>query len=111
MNFILHTIRFLVTAFACALLFFSSAYPAAAIGSTKSNPSEGEVNLNKIQQKTDETIQAPPTTLREVQERSQGGLNEVQGAADANKMKNPENSQKATSFIDEVKGTLKDITQ
>lgn len=103
-------IRIIVAAFTCALLFFSSAYPAAAIGSQKTNPTEGEANLNDIQRMTDTSVPNPPLTLKEVQERTQGGPNEVQGAADLDKMKNPENSQ-GTSFVDEVKEGLRKVTK
>jgi hypothetical protein len=102
-------IRFFVAAIACALILFSNAYPAAAIGSYKSRPSEGEAKLNKVQEMTDDSVNNPPMTLEEVQKRQQGGLNEVQGAADLEKMKNPENSKGATSFIDEVKGALDEV--
>lgn len=109
-SLIARSLRFIVATFACALMLFSSAYPAAAMGtSPKASPTEGEASLDKVQSKTDETVVNPPMTLEEVTERSNEGINEVQGAADAQKMKNPANSQQATSFIDEVKDTLENL--
>ncbi|NJK49417.1 hypothetical protein HC931_15785 [Candidatus Gracilibacteria bacterium] len=108
-----NAVRIIVAAFTCALLFFSSAYPAAAIGSQKSDPTQGEANLNDIQRMTDTSVPNPPLTLKEVQERTQpekGGLNEVQGAADLDKMKNPENA-KGTSFVEEVTEGLRKVTK
>jgi hypothetical protein len=117
MNFIhfnsifVHPLRFLLVAFVCTLLFFSSAFPVAAMGRSPSSPSKGEVNLNEIQRKTDETVSDPPITIEEIQKRSQGGINEVQGAADANKMNNPANSEQAPSVIDDVKEALTNLKQ
>lgn len=110
-SFIQRSIRFLAAALVCVLLVFSNVYPAAAISSTRSNVTEGEANLNKIQAKTDKTAQDAPKSIEEIQRRSEGGLNEVQGAADATKMNRPENSQQATSFIDEVKGALESVSK
>jgi hypothetical protein len=106
-------VRIIVAAFTCALLFFSNVYPAAAIGAPKSDPTGGEANLNEIQRMTDTSVPNPPLTLKEVQERTQpekGGLNEVQGAADLDKMKNPENSQ-GKSFVEEVTEGLRKVTK
>lgn len=109
-SLIVRSLRFIVATFACALMFFSSAYPAAAMGSsTPSSPKVGEANLDKVQEKTDDSVTNPPMTLKEVTERSQEGLNEVQGGADAQKMSNPANSQQATSFVEEVTKTLENI--
>ncbi|ELR98245.1 hypothetical protein [Gloeocapsa sp. PCC 73106] len=110
-----HSVRFLVATFACAWLFFSSASPAAAMPNFPSRPSDGEVNLNEIQRRTDKTISDPPMTLEQVQKRSQGekgGINEIQGAADINKMERPDNSQEANipPVINDLKEALKDVT-
>lgn len=109
-SFSKRAVRIIVAAFTCALLFFTNAYPAAAIGAPKSDPTEGEANLNDIQRKTDTSVPNPPLTIKEVQKRSEGGPNEVQGSADLDKMKNPENS-KGTSFVDEVKEGLRKVTK
>lgn len=104
--------RFLIVVFACTAIFFASSLPAFALGSTPSSPTKGEVNLKKIQERTDVTTYDPPITIKEIQQRSQaekGGINEIQGTADANKMKNPGNSQQANTAIDNVKDLLKKV--
>jgi ABC-type uncharacterized transport system auxiliary subunit len=63
-------------------------YPPIA----KSDPKKGTVQLDKIEQNTERAINAP-TSLKTIEERSKGALNEVQGAADRNKMSNPNNSK------------------
>ncbi len=123
MNFIrfnsifVHPVRFLIVAFVCTLLFFSSAFPAAAMesSSSSSSPKDGEVNLNEIQRKTDKTVYDPPMTLEKIQERSEGGINEVQGAADVGKMEGSGDfqqtpgSQQSRSVIDNVKGMVNNL--
>ncbi|OYD90320.1 hypothetical protein CDG76_31875 [Nostoc sp. 'Peltigera membranacea cyanobiont' 210A] len=108
--FIFRPVRFLVVAFTCALVLFSNAFPAFAIDSYQSNPTEGTTQLLDIQRKTDEAAKEPPQGLKQVQEESNKGLNEVQGAADIDKQKRPENSQGATSVEEKAKNLLEKIT-
>lgn len=103
-------VRFLVVAFTCALLLLTNAFPALAIGTTKSDPTEATDQLNQIQRKTDEKATEPPLGLKETQKEANKGLNEVQGDADIDKMKRPENSQNATTVEDEVKNFLEKVT-
>ncbi|MBR8831574.1 MAG: hypothetical protein N5P05_003060 [Chroococcopsis gigantea SAG 12.99] len=104
-------IRTLLVAFSCAVILFSTAFPASANGSYKSSEYKGEANLNNIQAKTDETVYNPPMSLKEIQDRQgKGGLNELQGKADIDKMKNPDNST-GTSFIEGVKDALGKTTK
>ncbi|NMG21942.1 hypothetical protein [Brasilonema bromeliae] len=106
----LRPVRFLIVVFTCALLIFSYAFPAAAIGTQRSNPEKGEAQLLETQKKTDEVTAKPPLGLKETTERANEGLNEVQGAADINKMNRPENSQQATSAEEQVENFLEKIT-
>ncbi|MCX7595958.1 MAG: hypothetical protein N2235_19805 [Fischerella sp.] len=110
-SFILRPMRFLVIAFTCALLLFSNAFPAAAIESYQSNPKEATDQLLETQRQTDEAAKSAPIGLKETQRKTQGGgLNEVQGTADIEKMQRPENSQEATSVEEEVSSFLKKVT-
>ncbi|MBD2363213.1 hypothetical protein H6G36_18815 [Anabaena minutissima FACHB-250] len=107
---VLSQFKFLIIAFTCAVLFLSSAIPAFAIESYQSEPTEATTQLLETQRQTDEMAKSPPATLKEVQKKSNEGLNEVQGAADIDKMKRPANSQNATSVEDEVKSFLEKVT-
>jgi hypothetical protein len=107
---ILRPVRFLVVAFTCALLLLSSAFPAFAIDSYQSKSTEGESQLLDIQRETDEAAKKPPAGLKEVQKKSNEGLNEVQGAADIDKQKNPGNSQSSTTVEENAKKFLDKIT-
>jgi hypothetical protein len=102
--------RFLVVAFVCAFIFLFNAFPALAISSYQSQPREGTTQLLETQRQTDTATRVPPIGLKETQEKTKRGLNEVQGDADIEKMKTPENSQSATSVEDEVEGILEKIT-
>ncbi|MDM9586034.1 MULTISPECIES: hypothetical protein [unclassified Nostoc] len=103
-------VRFLVVAFTCAIVLFSNAFPAFAIDSYQSNPTEGTTQLLEIQRKTDEAAKEPPQGLKQVQKESNKGLNEVQGAADIDKQKSPENSQGAKSVEEKANNLLDKIT-
>jgi hypothetical protein len=107
---ILHPARFLLVAFSCTLIFLSTAFPALAISSYQSNPTEGTTQLLETQRKTDEATKLPPAKLKEVQKKSNRGLNEVQGDADIDKMKRPENSQRSTSVESEIENILEKVT-
>ncbi|MEH2460513.1 hypothetical protein [Nostoc sp.] len=107
---ILSPVRFLVVAFTCALLLLSNAFPAFAIDSYQSDSTEGTTQLLDIQRKTDEAAKEPPQGLKQVQKESNKGLNEVQGDADIDKQKSPENSQGATSSEENVKKFLDKVT-
>jgi hypothetical protein len=106
----LHPVRFLVVAFTCSLIFLSTAFPASAISSYQSDPTEGPTQLLETQRRTDEVAKSPPLSLKEVQKNSNEGLNEVQGDADIDKMKRPENSQSATTVREEVENFLEKVT-
>jgi expansin (peptidoglycan-binding protein) len=64
-------------------------YPPVA----KSDSTDGTVQLDKIEQNTEKALNAPATSLKTIEKRSQGALNEVQSAADRNKMSNSNNSK------------------
>ncbi len=54
---------------------------------SKSAPSKGTVQLDQIEKKAEQAIDSPATSLKTIEERSKGALNEVQGdAADQSKM-------------------------
>ncbi len=103
---ILSPIRFVIVAFTCALIFLSSTFPALAISSYQSDSREGTTQLLEIQRKTDEIAKSAPPGLEKVQKESNKGLNEVQGDADIDKQKRPDNSQNATSTEQEVEKFL-----
>ena len=103
----LRSMQFVITACLCTLVFFTSAFPAAA---SVSKPSDGVVSLDDIQSRTDEVARSQPRSLKELQSDAEGGLNAVQGKADYSKMNRPGNSQDATTFEETIKEGLKNIT-
>lgn len=106
-TFNIRPIRVLVAFFACAFLMLSNVYPAMAIGSTQSRPTEGEANLTAIERNSQKVLQGGPKSPEELNQQSPGagGINEVQGTADINKMKNPANSR-GTTFQEQVEKAL-----
>ncbi|MEC4881228.1 MAG: hypothetical protein SAL70_07735 [Scytonema sp. PMC 1070.18] len=108
---VLRPVRFLMVAITCALLFFSNVVPAFAIESYQSQPEEATTQLLETQRETDKASAKPPLSAEEQIEKTKGGgLNEIQGTADIEKMKRPENSQAATTVEDEVKNLLNKVT-
>ena len=110
----LRLVRFLVAACVCALLVFSNAFPAYSdpvnpTGS-QSAPEEGEAQLRGIERQAQEAVLQDPYSRKETQVKtSQGGLNEIQGTADIDKMSRPDNSD-AISVEDKSKNFLEALT-
>jgi hypothetical protein len=105
----LRPVRFLITLFAGIAVFFAQVSPAAAIGSTPSRLDSGSVHLDGVQKESEETLKGIPG-MKEVERKSNEGLNEAQGAADVGKMNRPSNSQQAKSVKEEAEGVLKKVT-
>jgi hypothetical protein len=77
-------VRILVSIFFSAVLLFGSSFPALA---SQSATTKGVEQLDKIEEKSKEALDSPANSLEEVEQRSQGALNEVQPkAADRDKM-------------------------
>ena len=104
-NWLKSSLRLVLTAFVCGLLFISSAYPARA---ATSKTTDGEVSLNRVQAKTDDVASSNPRGIKEVTKEAQKGLNAVQGEADKDKMISPEDAdatsvkEKAANFFDNL---------
>lgn len=108
-NWLKLSLRLVLTTFICGVLFISSAYPAQAV---TSSPTEGEANLNRIQNETDKVgkgLDNEPRGLEEVTEKAQQGTNAVQGAADADKMVKPEETD-ATTVKDKAANFFENLT-
>lgn len=103
-------LRFVVAVLMCVMLLLSTALPAAAIGASKSSTEKGPEQLNEIQQKTQELTENNAPSNQRVINESNKGLNEVQGAANAENMNRPSNSQEATTVEEQVEGFLDNIT-
>lgn len=102
--------RWAIAASLCLAILFAYALPAAAISSSPSKPTEGEVSLDKVEQRSKDVLKKGPRGMDAVTSRAKDGLNGVQGGADANKMSRPSNSPQATTAAENIKETLKNIT-
>jgi hypothetical protein len=108
----LRPIRVLMAAFVSAFLFLSATVPAfaaAGFGSTTSKPTDGTAQLGQIEARSQDIAESKvaPGSIEESAERAKGGINEVQGAADKDKMSRPSNSQNATTVVEQVSKALK----
>lgn len=103
-----NSVYFILSLVLCLSLVTSFAFPAAA--GTASPVTKGEANLNKIQAKTDELAQQEPPSIKDIQDRTKGGINEVQGKADANKMISPEDAQGTTTLKDKIEHAFDKVT-
>lgn len=110
----LRPVRFLIAACVCAILVFSYAFPALSDTpqptGNKTAPQAGESQLLDIEKQAQEAVLKDPYSREETQAKANTGLNEIQGAADLDKMKRPENSQGATSVEDKSKKFLEGMT-
>lgn len=106
----LRPLRFVVAGLMCVMLLLSTALPASAIGASKSSPEKGAAQLNQIQQKTEELTENNAPSKGRVINESNKGLNGVQGAANAENMNRPSNSQNAVTVEKKVEGFLEKIT-
>lgn len=110
----LRPLRFLVACCISALIVFSHALPAksAPINPTGSRtaPQEGEQKLLNIEKDAQKAVIKDPYSRGETQAKANEGLNEIQGAEDADKMNRPENSQDASSPEDKAKNFLDKLT-
>jgi hypothetical protein len=101
---------------------FSYAFPAdaatnnpAKVGGgnpekvTGSSPRQGEENLLSIEEKSQDAAISKPYSLGKTESEANKGLNEIQGDADADKMKRPENTQGTTSIEDILKSGLEKV--
>ncbi|MCP2727378.1 low temperature-induced protein [Limnofasciculus baicalensis] len=79
----LRPVQMLLSTLLCTMLFFASGFSTLA---AKNIPTKGTVQLDKIEQKAQKAIDSPAMSLETIEKRSQGGLNEVQGDADRDKM-------------------------
>jgi hypothetical protein len=108
-----YVLQMLFSALLITVMFFGNSLPAIA---ASSDPTEGTVQLDAIQQNTEKAIESPAMNMKAIQERSKGGLNEVQGTADYGKMVNsgdPESpvAKKADKALDKVTGNAKNDTK
>jgi hypothetical protein len=103
------SLRLFLAGCVCALMLFSNTMPAYSLPNpfsnnkadktvAPSNPTQGEEQLTGIEKRAQKTVNGSQDLLSgdEVIKRSNEGLNEVQGAADIDQMKRPDNSQGET---------------
>ena len=109
----LRPVRVLMAICACVFLVFSSAAPALSNTpqpkAAPSAPQQGEANLTSIEKEAQKAAVDDPYSRKDTQVKANEGLNEIQGAADAEKMSRPENAQ-ATSVEENSKSFLEALT-
>ena len=110
----LRPVRFLVAVCVCAVLVFSYAFPAYSDTpqptSNSTSPKAGETQLLDIERQAQETVLDKPYSRKDTQDKTNTGLNEIQGTADLDKMNRPENSQDASSVEDKSQKFLEGLT-
>ena len=109
----LRPMRFVVAVCISALVIFSNTFPALSAPvnpkASPSNPSQGQEELLNIEKEAQKAVIEDPYSRKETQTKANEGLNEIQGTADASKMKRPENAQ-ADSVEDKLKNVLEKAT-
>jgi hypothetical protein len=90
--------RLLITI--CAgLILFLTAMPSSPAFAARSAPKDATVQLDGITAASEDVAKSPPMGEQAVETRSEEGLNEVQGAADADKMIKAEKSEQSGSAM------------
>lgn len=109
-KFIANSTRILVVTILCTLIFISASLPAFASSNPKTTsvPTQGEANLEDIQARTEELATEDPPSMTDVIKKQEGGLNEVQGKADAGQMISPDEAE-STSFEEQVGNLFKKV--
>lgn len=106
---ILRPLRLVFAICVCALLFFSSAFPALA-ARTDSPKKGGESNLLGIEEKAGEVAREGPLSAERTKTEANQGLNEIQGSSDINQMSRPENTGNPSSPESNVQQKLEKLT-
>jgi len=102
--------RRVAIALLCVIVLFANGAPAYAFGSkTSSDPSDGVVQLDDVLDNARDSIYNDSIGMKDVQKKSSKGLNGVQGAADADKMKKPSDSSEVTTVKDDIENVLESI--
>lgn len=105
---LLRPLRFLMAALLCAFLWIGFATPSPSFAAT-SSPTQGEDALKQIQKDSEQLLRGGPPSLEETKNKAQEGINEVQGGADKEMMKNPLNTDTTTSVEDNIKEGMENI--
>ena len=98
----------------CALLLLSSAAPLFAAPMRNEPNPEANVAAKKYEEASREPLEAghPGPTMKEAQEKTKrGGLNEVQGTAAAEDMKNPANAGGVPTVEKAIKNALEGVQE
>ena len=95
-------IRMLLSTLLLITLFFTSALPAMAARIT---PNEGTVQLDEITQASKDTAATPSALINPLDQSAEGGINEVQGNADRDKMLHSEDTE--LPVVSQIKKALK----
>ncbi len=107
MSALLRPIRFLIAACFSVLLLFS--YTLPAYSANPSSPTGGEANLLDIERKSQEAVLSDPYDINKQIEETNPGLNEVQGTADIDKMKRPDNTKGVESVEEKIGKALEKV--
>jgi hypothetical protein len=110
-RFSIRPIRLVVTVLITAFMLLTTTVPAFAFGTSRSKPTDGTAQLGNIERESQKVAESKvaPGSMEESEARAQGGINEVQGDADKDKMSRPSNSQDATTIRDEIGKALKKV--
>ncbi|EAW37789.1 hypothetical protein [Lyngbya sp. PCC 8106] len=102
-NILLRLTRIFFAVCVCTVLVISQGFPAMA---AHSMPNQGEDSLKDVQKKSEDVLKTPPRSLDQAKADAPSGLNLVQGDANKEQMKRPENST-STSVEEQIDEGLK----
>lgn len=94
-------------AFVCGVVIVANSAPALAFGLPGSaEPSQGTVEMDELYQESKQVAEGQPRGMEEVSKKASEGLNGVQGAANASKMKSSGDSANAETVKEDIADAL-----
>ncbi|NJK99283.1 MAG: hypothetical protein HC910_01485 [Spirulinaceae cyanobacterium SM2_1_0] len=97
----------LLVVLACTLLLCSAATPALAFGNSNDQTGDRTAKMEDVKQNTNQVAKSGPRDMESVKNKSQSGLNGVQGSSERDQMHNSANSSDKTTVREQVGEALK----
>lgn len=90
----------------CSALLFLGLTMAPSLAVQGSDLTKGTTQMPETMQAAEDVAKSDPMSMEEIEERSKGGLNEVQGSADKDKMYKSNTNKPGPAIVQDVKKAI-----
>ncbi|MBD2327993.1 hypothetical protein [Alkalinema sp. FACHB-956] len=98
--------------FVCSAMLFLGLTMSPTLAAPASNPTEGTAQMpESMAAAEDVASKSAPMNLEEIEARNKGGLNEVQGSADADKMYRSDTSKPGPAIARKLEKAIDKVTK